>query len=263
MEDTEETDKTKIEVYKVLEVASVENIGPNKKKEGYNWYLITYDNHATQRASSPTPPQKVGNLVEVVVTTTLDKDGNIKKDKDGFPMIKLRTPKEDDWTLMKKRTEKNLANSHQTVGSFIYEHILSTPNIKVRGKLIHTIERKFYKEELFQILEKQKEFIPELKNIELYKKCVHELYKNNEAHVESLMNEDFTNLFVNDIIFYQRPLKSKKSLIANCPFESYHYKDKMVTFNRTRLNVFPSPILFMKNSAFGNFCLICAFTRKM
>ena len=35
MEDTEETDKTKIEVYKVLEVASVENIGPNKKKEGY------------------------------------------------------------------------------------------------------------------------------------------------------------------------------------------------------------------------------------
>lgn len=156
-----------------------------------------------------------------------------------------------------------MANSHQTVGSFIYEHILSTPNIKVRGKLIHTIERKFYKEELFQILEKQKEFIPELKNIELYKKCVHELYKNNEAHVESLMNEDFTNLFVNDIIFYQRPLKSKKSLIANCPFESYHYKDKMVTFNRTRLNVFPSPILFMKNSAFGNFCLICAFTRKM
>lgn len=226
MEDTEETDKTKIEVYKVLEVASVENIGPNKKKEGYNWYLITYDNHATQRASSPTPPQKVGNLVEVVVTTTLDKDGNIKKDKDGFPMIKLRTPKEDDWTLMKKRTEKNLANSHQTVGSFIHEHILSTPNIKVRGKLIHTIERKFYKEELCQILEKQKEFIPELKNIELYKKCVHELYKNNEAHVESLMNEDFTNLFVNDIIFYQRPLKSKKSLIANCPFESYHYKDK-------------------------------------
>ena len=226
MEDAEETDKTKIEEYKVLEVASVENLGPNKKKEGYNLYLITYDNHAPQRASSPTPPQKVGNLVEVVVTTTLDKDGNIKKDKDGSPMIKLRTPKEDDWTLMKKRTEKNLADSHQTVGTFIYEHILSTPDIKVRGKLIHTIERKFYKEELCQILEKQKEFIPELKDIELYKKCVHELYKNNEAHVESLMNEDFTNLFVNDIIFYQRPLKSKKSLIANCPFESYHYKDK-------------------------------------
>lgn len=228
MEEAEDTDqeKTKLEEYKVLEVASVEDLGSNSKKSGYNWYLITYDNGATQRASSPTPPQKVGNKVEVVVTTTLDKDGNIKKDKEGAPMIKLRTPKEDDWTLMKKRTEKNLADSHQTVGTFIYEHILSTPNTKVRGKLIHTIERKFYKEELRLILDKQKEIIPELKDPELYKACVHELYKNNEAHVESLMTGDFTNLFVNDIIFYQRPLKSKKSLIADCPFESYHYKDK-------------------------------------
>lgn len=228
IDDTEEVerDKTKIEEYKVLEVASVENLGPNKKKSGYNLYLITYNNGATQRASAPTPPQVVGNKVEVVVTTTLDKDGNIKKDKEGTPMIKLRTPKEDDWTLMKKRTEKNLADSHQTVGTFIYEHILSSPVTKVRGKLIHTIERRFYKEELRLILDKQKEFMPELKNPTLYCACVHELYKNNEAHAESLMTGDFTNLFVNDIIFYQRPLKSKKSLIADCPFESYHYKDK-------------------------------------
>ena len=263
MEDTEETDKTKIEEYKVLEVASVENLGPNKKKDGYNWYLITYDNDATQRASSPTPPQKVGNLVEVVVTTTLDKDGNIKKDKDGSPMIKLRTPKEDDWTLMKKRTEKNLADSHQTVGTFIYEHILSTPDIKVRGKLIHTIERKFYKEELCQILEKQKEFIPELKDIELYKKCVHELYKNNEAHVESLMNEDFTNLFINDIIFYQRPLKSKKSLIANCPFESYHYQDKDGNIQSHPIKCIPKSHPLYEEFRLWQFYLIFAFTRKM
>ncbi len=228
MEDTEdaEADKTKTEEYKVLEVASVDDLGPNKKKNGYNWYLITYNNGATQRASAPTPPQTVGNQVEVIVTTTLDKDGSIKKDKEGTPMIKLRTPKEDDWSLLKKRTEKNLADSHQTVGTFIYEHILSTPNTKVRGKLIHTIERRFYKEELRLILDKQKDFIPELKDLTLYNACVHELYKNNEAHVESLMARNFTNLFVNDIIFYQRPLKSKKSLIADCPFESYHYKDK-------------------------------------
>lgn len=224
--DDAETDKTKLEEYKVLEVTSVENLGKNTKKAGSNWYLITYNNGAIQKASSPIPPQKVGNKVEVVVTTTLDKDGNVKKDKEGTPMIKLRTPKEDDWTLMKKRTEKNLAASHQTVGTFIYEHILSSPNTKVRGKLIHTIERKFYKEELRLILNKQKEFIPELENIDLYKACVHELYKNNEAHIESLMVGDFTGLFIDDIIFYQRPLKSKKSLIADCPLENYHFKDK-------------------------------------
>ncbi len=127
---------------------------------------------------------------------------------------------------MKKRTEKNLDESRQTVGTYIYEHLLSTPSTKVRGKLIHTIERRFYKEELRLILDKQKEFIPGLNDHELYEACVHELYKNNETHVESLMSGDFTSLFVNDIIFYQRPLKSKKSLIADCPFESYHFKDK-------------------------------------
>lgn len=169
MEDNEttNTENTKLEEYKILKVVSVENIGINNKKKGYNWYQITYDNGASQKASSPVPPQQIGNLVEVVVTSTLDKDGNVKKDKEGTPMIKLRTPKEEDWTLVKKRTEKNLSDSHQTVGNYIYEHILSNPSIKVRGKLIHTIERSFYKEELKFILAKQKEFIPELNDIQL------------------------------------------------------------------------------------------------
>ena len=219
-------DENKLEEYKILKVVSVDNIGPNKKKKDYNWYQITYENGASQKASSPIPPRKVNDLVEVIVTTTLDKEGKIKKDKEGEPLIKLRTPKEEDWNLVKKRTEKNLINSHMTVGSYIYENILTSPNIKVRGKLIHTIERRFYKEELRLILEKQKEFIPELTNTNLYETCIHELYHQNKAHVESLMGGDFTDLFINDIIFYQRPLKSKKSLISDCPLESYHYRDK-------------------------------------
>ncbi len=230
IEDAEEneTDKSKLVEYKILEVTSVEDLGLDKKKNGYHKYLITYDNKATSIKSSVFPPQKVGNKVEAVVTTILDKDGNIKKDKEGNATINIRTPKEDDWTLVKKRTERNLDESKLTVGTYIYEHILSNPSTKVRGKLIHTIERKFYKEELKLILNKQKDFIPELENSELYNACVHELYKNNEAHVESLMSmsRNFTDLIVDDIIFYQRPLKSKKSLIADCPFETYYFKDK-------------------------------------
>jgi len=33
-------------------------------------------------------------------------------------------------------------------------------------------------------------------------------------------------LLVEDLLFYQRPLKSKKSLISNCPYEHYEYVDK-------------------------------------
>ena len=53
------------------------------------------------------------------------------------------------------------------------------PQQKINGKLVRTIERKFYKEELLQIIEKQKEFIPELTDSELYNKCIEKLYPNN------------------------------------------------------------------------------------
>lgn len=35
-----------------------------------------------------------------------------------------------------------------------------------------------------------------------------------------------SKLLVEDVIFYQRPLKSKKSLISNCPYEEHTYVDK-------------------------------------
>ena len=69
-------------------------------------------------------------------------------------------------------------------------------------------------------MEKQKEFHAELRDESLYAACCEELYPSNEAYRSSIANRDFTYLFLDDIIFYQRPLKSKRSLIANCPYES-------------------------------------------
>lgn len=47
------------------------------------------------------------------------------------------------------------------------------------------------------------------------------LYRNNESHRSNISRNDFTYLILEDAIFYQRPLKSKKSLIDDCPYE-YH-----------------------------------------
>ncbi|HRN15935.1 MAG TPA: HNH endonuclease domain-containing protein, partial [Xylanibacter oryzae] len=222
----EEESIDKDEEYKVLEVISVEKTGPNLKRKGYNWYTVTYQNGEIQPCTSPFTPHKVGDKVELIVTTSLDKEGKVRKDKEGNPVIRVRSPKEDDWTLKKKRTEHEIEVSKCTVGSYIYHNILNNPDVKVRGNLVHTIERKLYKEELRIILDRQKQFIPELNDCNLYMNCVHELYKNNESHVESIKDGNFTDFFIDDIIFYQRPLKSKKSLISDCPYEKYHYIDK-------------------------------------
>ena len=99
-------------------------------------------------------------------------------------------------------------------------------NQKIIGKFVRTVERKYYKEELRQILEVQKALIPELQDEKLYNACIEELYPNNEAHRNNIAKPDFTNLFINDILFYQRPLKSKKSLISDCPYEERLYINK-------------------------------------
>ena len=224
MED--ETKTTDGEEYKILQVTSVEKTNEDKKRKGIFWYEITYENGAKQRKSGPVAPRKVGDMVEVIVTTSYDKDGKIKTDKDGNPKISISTPPADEWKLLKKRSEKAIKESGKTVGEYIYEELLANPEIKIKGKLIRVIDRPFYKDEFERILNRQTEFIPELQDRILYEKCVRELYHQNEAHVQSIMDKSFTKLFVDDIIFYQRPLKSKKSEIANCPFEHYHYIDK-------------------------------------
>ena len=161
----------------------------------------------------------VGKFKEFIVTTQLDKDGGVKLDKDGVPKVSIRMPNENDWTLLKKRTESDIENSGKTVGEFIFDNILVNPDVKIIGKLVRTVERKFYRSELKQIIRKQAEFHQELKDGKLYLDCVHALYKNNEAYRNSISGRDFVYLLSDDIIFYQRPLKSQKHTVSSCPYE--------------------------------------------
>lgn len=197
----------------------------NEKKGDDTWYNVYLENGMIYRRSSHVPLDWEGKIKEFIVTTDLEKDGTPKKDKEGNIKRSFRAPKEDDWTLLKKKTEFDIDNSHKTIGCYIYDALLANPNQKIKGKLVRTVERKYYKDELCKILETQKHFIPELQDAALYKACIEELYPNNEAHRNNIANPDFSNLFINDILFYQRPLKSKKSLISNCPYEVHKDKD--------------------------------------
>lgn len=174
-------------------------------------------------------PNWIGQEKSIIVIVDIDKDGNDKYDENGQISRKFKIPTEaewdSEWKLIKMKTEEDLNNSHKTVGCYIYDNLLQKPNQKIIGKLVRTVERKYYKEELRQILETQVALIPELKDATLYNKCIEELYPNNEAHRNNIAKPDFANLFINDILFYQRPLKSKKSLISDCPYESHFDKD--------------------------------------
>ncbi|MBR0273752.1 MAG: type II CRISPR RNA-guided endonuclease Cas9 [Bacteroidaceae bacterium] len=240
----EEEDYTKQVEYLALKVLRVE--ATDEKRGDEIWYNVYLENDMVYRRTSRFPLDWEGKVKEFIVTTDLEKDGSPKKDKEGNIKRSFRAPKEDDWTLLKKKTEVDIENSKKTVGCYIYDTLLLKPNQKIIGKLVRTVERKYFKDELIQILQRQQELIPELQDRELYKKCIEELYPKNEGHRSNLAKSDFVNLFVNDILFYQRPLKSKKSLIDNCPYEFHKGKDG---------TLYPTKCIALSNPLFQEFRL--------
>lgn len=223
-EEVEENPNKLVEFHslKIVEVEADEK--PNSK--GDIWYSMHLENGWIYRRSSKIPLYDWKDKVrDFIVTTDLNDDGTVKIDKEGNERRSFRAPNEDDWTLLKKKTEAEIENSEKTVGAYIYENLLLNPKQKIRGKLVRTIERRFYKEELIAILKKQVELQPELFTENLYSDSVRELYRNNEPHQLILSKKSFVHLFVNDIIFYQRPLKSQKSSISNCTLEFRKYKN--------------------------------------
>jgi CRISPR-associated endonuclease Csn1 len=221
----QEENKNKLEEFHTLKVVDV--IEREKGKSGI-WYNVILENGwIYKRESKISLANWVGKEREFIVTTELNDDGTVKLNKDNEEKRSFRSPKEDDWGLVKIRTEKTINQSGKSVGSFIYDELLKNPNQKIKGELVRTIERKFYKEELSKILKTQIAFHSGiLTDKNLYKKCIDELYKHNDSHKNNIKDKGFDYLFLEDIIFYQRPLKSKTSLISDCSLEFVPIKDK-------------------------------------
>ena len=235
----EEDNPSKNEEFHTLKIVKVSSDEiPNAKKE--IWYSLTLENGWIYRRASKTPLYSwEGSVRDFIVTTDLNEDGSVKKNKEGEDKRSFRAPAPDDWTLQKKKTENEIEKSSKTLGAYIYDILLSNPKQKINGGLVSTIERKIYKNELNLILEKQKEFHPELSNPDNFIDCVRELYRNNEGHQMLLAQKDFTHLFIEDILFYQRPLKSQKSSISNCTLEYRWFKDKQSTWRKQNLKAIP------------------------
>lgn len=216
-DETEEKENKRVELFS-LRVVKVE-AEDGKPVKGKIWYKVHLENGWVYRRQSAIPLDWVGKVKDFIVTTELNPDGTAKKDKEGEVKRSFRAPSEGDWMLVKKKTERSIG--HQTVGAYIYDALLQNPSQKIRGGLIATIDRSLYKDELRRILAKQAEFHADLCDRTMYHACVEELYPMNEAHRNNVADRDLCYFLIEDVLFYQRPLKSKKSLIDNCPYE-YH-----------------------------------------
>ncbi|MGI5976051.1 MAG: type II CRISPR RNA-guided endonuclease Cas9 [Paludibacter sp.] len=240
----EDDEKNNIKEYcALLKVVSVEKGEKDKKNDNKTWYKMTFENGWEYSATFLEEPNWLNTEREFLITEEYDDEGNIKIVKDrksdttgkekrkitplpSFQEIDAMSTEAQNkiYKKIKARTEITITNSGKTVGAYIYDTLLQQPNQKIRGKLIRTIERKFYKDELKQILKEQKKHHSELRDKNLYNSCINELYEYNEDHKNNISKKDITYLFIDDIIFYQRPLRSQKSTIGNCSLEYKEHK---------------------------------------
>lgn len=205
---------------KNIEIVKVVNTHVNKKEK--TSFEIILDTGWKYEYLSRYYPKMVGTQRDFIITSVFDTKGNLHKRN-------ISMPNEDSKQLEKLKTETSIQeynSSNRTLGvaSYIYDALLRNPNQKIRAGLIETIERDYYRKELRAIIEKQKLYHPELRNEQNYLNALRMLYPNNETHRNSLANQGFASLLGDDIIFYQRDLKPKNSLISNCKYEYVTYR---------------------------------------
>jgi len=211
--------------------------GEKDKKYNKHEYISVLEDGLVYKASFYSSIENwVGQTREFILTYKIKKDKKTNTELKEPSLSYLPTIEEIEamdatkkakmYSKIKIKTEKDINDSNKTVGTYIYDTLLKMPQQKIKGKLVRTIERSFYKEELEKILDCQIKNHPELQDAENYKTSINVLYESNEEYKNSISNLDFKYLFVENIIFYQRPLKSKKSEISDCTFEFHPMKNK-------------------------------------
>ncbi len=206
-------------------ISSIEDSGGTFK--GNKIFIVELANGNRGKLFRNEIPEWIGTEKSIIATVDIDSQGNDKYDDNGELSQRFKIPTDQEWdekwALVKLKTESDLKESGKSVGRYIYDTLLRNPNQKIKGKLVRVIERENYKDELIAILKKQQEFHPELSDMGMLEECINDLYANNEAHRKHLSKGDIVKLIVDDIIFYQRPLKSKVHLISDCPYERRVY----------------------------------------
>jgi len=234
----EDLDEEKDKFFVRLKVSDVVNSG--EKVRGNDLFDVYFENGWKYDRQVVKTEDWIDKTKEFIVTESILKNGETKRT---FKAV----DSEKDWIAIKTKTEQEIDTSHKTVGTYIFDSLLLNPKQKIKGKLVRTIERKFYKDELKQILTKQKEFHSELQDEDLFMDCVRELYRNNEQHQQMLSAKDFVHLILEDILFYQRPLRSQKSSISNCSLENRKSKDGVI---------FPIKVISKSNPYYQEFRLL-------
>lgn len=205
----------------ITKVKSVTQVSEEKNKSGkYKFKIEVEDDRVySWEVERKEMPNWEGKEYQLIVEQKLDENGKIKQTQ---PKI----AEQDEWELVMLSLDSQIENSKKHVGEFFFDKIKEYHSkneiFKIRQNVI---KRERYIAELIEIwnnqvkireLENKKN---ELLNKDKIEKIAETLYKHNFSKQNELKSKNLIEILVNDIIYFQRELKSQKNLIAECRYE--------------------------------------------
>lgn len=204
-------EKKRVEILKIKEVIQ---LGNEKDKNGKFKFQVIPDNSTTKEPVDPwedaryKKPDWEGKEFTFLIT--------VKNGK----QLKPKTPEENDYDLLVTALDNKITDSGKTVGAYFFDELVNNKNYKIRQQIVKRIR---YQEELKAIWDKQAEFHTELNDKTKLREISAALYptqtKAEKSKFKEILSNDLYHVIANDIIYYQRELKSQKGLISGCQYE--------------------------------------------
>ncbi|GAB4451136.1 MAG: hypothetical protein OHK0036_11130 [Bacteroidia bacterium] len=211
----------------ITKVVDIVQLSDEKDKKGNYKFKVTVDDkridceqYIIERKKMP---EWKGKELTLIVTQKVDKKGK-------FIQLQPKAPEsENDWTLCTTALDEKIELATYP-GKYFYEELLKAHKEKRHFKIRqYPVYRWRYQQELEAIWKKQCEINSELyklnKDKETLKKLAETLYptqaKNNLPKLKEFLDNDLLHIISNDIIYYQRELKSQKNSISECRYEKH------------------------------------------
>ncbi len=216
--DLKEGDIKEIKWVEILKIKSVELESSEKNKKGNYKYLVTpySDKVKSWTEERKKKPEWEEKEFTFLITEKTDDNGKITQ-------LKPQIPKPDDWALCTTAQDNKMGEKHP--GEYFFNGLKENKNgFKIRQ---YAVYRAKYKKELEAIWNKQLELNDELRKINSDKSILQRLaevlypvqVRAKMAKLNEFLSNDLLHIISDDIIYYQRELKSQKNSIGECQYE--------------------------------------------
>ncbi|MCF8277976.1 MAG: hypothetical protein K9J17_14680 [Flavobacteriales bacterium] len=215
---------------KTVERVSIKDVVEGDRQKGKTIYNVLLSDGREGTILRATRPDWIGQELELEITRIVNKAKETR-----YEFRQLANNDKDKWAKQKLARELAIANFKRDVmpkghvSSYYLYELKKDPTFIIKDV---PIDRAHYENEIRAILHKQVELYEKAGNplmtTDTLSKIATELYPGeNPTRRDELQKKDLVYILLDDIIYYQRPLRSQKGSIAVCRYakKNFRYRD--------------------------------------